>query len=138
MPFVYQGRGICSGLAEGEALVTKQGISFLGGVDPETGIITEVDHELYGKKVTGKILVLPSLKGSAGGMWIVIRLAKNNQGPEAIVIPQTDTILVGAAVMGGIPTVDSLPINPFQTFRSGDWLKVDGTKGTVEMIRGNE
>ena len=137
MQEVFQGRSICNGLAEGVALVTNQGLSFLGGVDPETGIITEVGHELYGEKMTGKVLVLPALKGSAGGMWIIIRLATNHQGPNAIVIPQADTILVGAVIMGGIPTVDSLTINPFHTFKSGDRLKVDGTKGTVEMIRSN-
>ena len=46
MSLVYQGRSICNGMAEGEVLATKQGVSFLGGVDPETGVITEVDHEL--------------------------------------------------------------------------------------------
>lgn len=134
---IFQGRSICSGFAEGEALVTKQGLSFWGGVDPETGVVTEVGHELYGRKLTGKILVIPSLKGSAGGLWIVIRLAKNGQGPKAIIVPEADTILVGAVIMGEIPTVDSLPINLFQTFKSGDWLKVDGTKGILEVIRNN-
>lgn len=134
MPAVFQGRSICNGSAEGEALVTTQGVSFWGGVDPEKGIITEVAHELYGKKLKGKILVIPSLKGSAGGLWIIIRLAKNKQGPKAIIVPQADTILVGSVIMGEIPTVDSLKINPFQTFKNGDWLKVDGGKGTVEII----
>src|SRR4030042_5248342 len=109
MSLTYQGRSICNGVAEGEALVTKQGISFLGGVDPDTGIITEVDHELYGEKLAGKILVLPSLKGSAGGMWILIRLAAGKKGPKAVVVAQADTILVGAVIIGGIATVDSLP-----------------------------
>ncbi len=134
MSLVYQGRSICNGLAEGEALVTKQGLSFLGGVDPETGVITEVDHELRGKQLKGKILVLPSLKGSAGGMWIIIRLAATRKGPEAIIVPQADTILVGAVIIGGIPTVDSLPVDRFQALKSGHFLRVDGTKGTVEMV----
>jgi len=131
---IYQGRSICSGSAEGEALVTQQGISFLGGVDPETGMITEVDHELCGVNLTGKILVLPGLKGSAGAMWIIIRLAARGIGPKAIVVSKADTILIGAVIMGGIPTVDSLSVDPFQVFKSGDLLKVDGTIGTVEFI----
>jgi len=135
MSLVYQGRSICGGLAEGEALVTKQGVSFLGGVDPETGIITEVDHELHGEKMAGKILVLPSLKGSAGGMWILIRLAASKRGPKAIIVAQADTILVGAVIIGEIPTVDSLPAEAFQKLRSGDSLKVDATKGTVELTK---
>jgi len=135
MSLVYQGRSICNGLAEGEALVTKQGISFLGGVDPETGIITEVDHELHGERLGGKILVLPSLKGSAGGMWILIRLAASQKGPKAVIVAQADTILIGAVIIGEIPTVDSLPAEAFQTLKSGELLKVDATKGTVELIK---
>lgn len=134
MPDLYRGRSICDGLVEGEALVTEQGISFLGGVDPETGLITEVDHELFGGKVTDKILVIPGLKGSAGALWIIIRLAKNGKGPKAIIIPKADTILVGAVIMGSISTVDSLPVNPFNIFKTGDLLKVDGKKGTVEKL----
>jgi hypothetical protein len=36
--------------------------------------------------------------------------------------------------MGGIPTIDSLSVDPFRVFKAGDLLKVDGTKGTVELI----
>ncbi|MDI7259119.1 MAG: DUF126 domain-containing protein [Thermodesulfobacteriota bacterium] len=134
MTAIYHGRSICNGSAEGEALVTTQALSFLGGVDPETGIITEVDHELYGKAMMEKILIVPGLKGSAGGMWIIIRLAANKKGPKAIITRQADTILVGAVIMSGIPTIDSLSVDPLQTFKSGNWLKVDGTKGIVEIV----
>jgi hypothetical protein len=134
MSGVFQGRSICAGMAEGEALVTKQGISFWGGVDSDTGVITEVGHELYGQEMAGKVLVLPALKGSAGGMWIMIRLAMNKRGPQAIIVPRGDTILVGAVIMGEIPTIDSLPDDVFEMIRSGDRLKVDGTKGTMEVL----
>ena len=134
MSGVFQGRSICAGMAEGEALVTKQTISFWGGVDPDTGVITEVGHELYGQEMAGKVLVLPALKGSAGGMWIMIRLAMNKRGPQAIIVPRGDTILVGAVIMGEIPTIDSLPDDVFEMIRSGDRLKVDGTKGTMEVL----
>ena len=135
MSTIYNGRSIYGGLAEGEALVTKQGVSFLGGVDPETGQITEIDHELYGKTVAGKILVLPSLKGSAGGMWIIIRLTIRGRGPKAIVVSKADTILVGSVIMAGIPTIDSLSVDPCDAFKNGDLLRVNGEKGTVEMGR---
>ena len=41
-----EGRKIYKGTAEGEAIVTKDGISFYGGVDPDTGKVVEVGHEL--------------------------------------------------------------------------------------------
>jgi len=130
----YQGRSICPGLAEGEALVTRQGVSFLGGVDPETGVITEVDHELHGRSMAGKVLVLPALKGSAGGMWIIIRLAKAGLGPKAIVVNKADTILVGAVIMGEIPTIDSLAADPIELVKNGDLVRINGEKGTLEIV----
>jgi len=45
-----KGRKICAGKAKAEAIVTKQGISFYGGVDPKTGIVVEKGHELEGKR----------------------------------------------------------------------------------------
>jgi predicted aconitase with swiveling domain len=134
MSSIYQGRSICPGLAEGQALVTRQGVSFLGGVDPETGIITEVDHELHGRSVAGQVLVLPSLKGSAGGMWIIIRLARSGLGPTAIVVSKADTILVGAVIMSEIPTIDSLAEDPLKLVATGDRLRIDGEKGTLEIL----
>jgi predicted aconitase with swiveling domain len=134
MSKTYQGRSICSGTAEGEALVTRQGVSFLGGVDPETGVITEVDHELHGVSMAGKVLVLPSLKGSAGGMWIMIRLARSGLGPKAIVVSKADTILVGAVIMSEIPTIDSLAEDPLKLVITGDGLRIDGDKGTMEIV----
>jgi predicted aconitase with swiveling domain len=135
MGIEYRGRSIGNGSGEGEALVTQQGLSFLGGVDPETGKVTEVGHELYGKTLAGKILVLPTLKGSAGGMWIIIRLAAAKKAPKAIVVSQADTILVGAVIIGGIPTVDALPPEVFQSLKTGDHIKVDGTKGIIEITK---
>ena len=60
----FMGRTIYKGIAQGEALVTSMGISFFGGVDPETGVIVERGHELEGQSIAGKVLVFPTGKGS--------------------------------------------------------------------------
>jgi len=41
-----KGRKIYKGVAEGEAIVTKDGISFYGGVDPDTGKVVELGTNL--------------------------------------------------------------------------------------------
>ena len=51
------GRRIYPGVVEGEALATSMAISFFGGVDPETGVVVEKNHELEGISIAGKILV---------------------------------------------------------------------------------
>ena len=44
-----QGRVIRGGRAEGRALVSPLPIGFLGGVDPDTGIVVEPNHPLNGQ-----------------------------------------------------------------------------------------
>ena len=56
------GRTIFPGQASGTALVSRMGISFYGGVDPETGVITEAGHDLEGQSIAGKVLIFPPEK----------------------------------------------------------------------------
>ena len=75
------GRKIFSGTVEGEALVSHMGISFYGGVDPDTGVILEKGHDLEGQSITGKVLVFPSGKGSTVGSYTLYRLKANGIAP---------------------------------------------------------
>ena len=70
---IVKGRIIARGYAKGPALVTMQPISFLGSVDPKTGIVVEKGHELEGKGVAGRILVFPRGKGSTVGSYMMLR-----------------------------------------------------------------
>ena len=61
-----RGRKVVGGVAEGEALVTRQTISGWGGVNAMTGTIIETRHELLGVSFKDKVLVCPGAKGSSG------------------------------------------------------------------------
>jgi len=98
-----KGRRIYKGVAEGEAIVTKDGISFYGGIDPDTGKVVEVGHELEGQSITGKILVFPMGKGSTVGSYTLYRMKKNNTAPAAIVNKQIDTIIAVGCIISEIP-----------------------------------
>ena len=80
------GRKIFKGKISGEALVTKESISFYGGVDPDNGLVVEKGHELEGKSINGKILVFPSGKGSTVGSYVIYQMAKTKKGPKALVL----------------------------------------------------
>ena len=58
---VVRGRKVVPGVAEGEALVTREPISGWGGVDPRNGTVIETRHELRGQSFAGKVLVFPGL-----------------------------------------------------------------------------
>ncbi|MFX1509777.1 MAG: DUF126 domain-containing protein [Promethearchaeota archaeon] len=127
----FEGRKISPGKASGEALVTTQGISFYGGVDPETGVVVEKDHELEGQSITGKVLIFPSGKGSTVGSYVLYQLAKTGKGPVAIINQETETIVAVGCIISEIPAIDKIPINKIST---GQQLRVDATNGLVEVI----
>lgn len=125
-----KGRRIYKGIAEGEAIVTKDGISFYGGVDPDTGKVVEVGHELEGQSITGKILVFPMGKGSTVGSYTLYRMKKNHTAPAAIVNRQIDTIIAVGCIISEIPCVDKIDVNEL---KNGQRLFVNGSEGTVEV-----
>jgi len=126
------GRPIVSGFAEGMALVSKKPLSFLGGVDPDSGVITERDHDLKGSCVKGKVLCFPHGHGSTVGSYILYSLAKNGVGPRAIVNTTADPVVVVGAVIAEIPMVDQVDI---ERIFSGDFVEVDGDRGLLTVTR---
>ncbi len=133
MTVTFKGRKIVKGKARGEALVSKEPISFLGGVDHLTGDVVEKGHELEGCNVTGKILIYPTGKGSTGGSYRIYDMVYRKTAPLALVNRDAEAITVIGAVMGNIPMVDGINLNLFESVQSGDWVEVDGDKGIVRI-----
>jgi uncharacterized protein len=125
-----QGRKIYQGTAQGETLVTAMGISFFGGVDPDTGIIVETGHELEGQSISGKVLVFPTGKGSTVGSYTLYRLKRNGLAPAAIVNAQCETITAVGAIIAEIPCIDQIPLDQLSTGLS---VRVDGEAGTIDL-----
>jgi predicted aconitase with swiveling domain len=125
-----QGRKIYQGKAMGEALVTSMGISFFGGVDPESGVIVEKGHELEGQSIRGKILVFPTGKGSTVGSYTLYRLKYQGAAPAAIINRECETITAVGCIIAESPCIDQIPIEQLQT---GMNLAMDGEQGTVEL-----
>ena len=128
---IWQGRKICSGQATGEALVSSMGISFFGGVDPESGVVVERGHELEGQSIAGKVLVFPSGKGSTVGSYTLYRLQRGGKAPLAIINSECETITAVGCIIAEIPCVDQVPIDELQ---SGMRVVVDGERGIVDSL----
>lgn len=110
-----KGRIIYKGKAQGQALVTSMPISFYGGVDPNTGVVLEKDHELQGQSVKGKILVFPQGKGSTVGSYTLYRMKKSGTAPIAMINRETETIVAVGAIISEIPFVDKIDVVKFKT-----------------------
>jgi predicted aconitase with swiveling domain len=129
------GSGIGKGIITGEALVTKEPISFNNGVDPTTGLVIEVGHALKGESISGKILVFPVGKGSTGGSYVLYDLADRGLAPAAIINSRGDTVIVTGCVMGKIPLVHKCDKDPVATIATGDRVEVEPEKGIVRVFK---
>jgi predicted aconitase with swiveling domain len=132
---VLHGRAIVGGCAEGEALVTREAISGWGGIDPMTGTIIETHHELRGVSFKDKVLVFPGAKGSSGWSNAFHMTRLTNSAPKAMVFNIMNTKIALGAVVTHAPAVTELDQDPLSVIETGDWVKVDGDRGVVEVTK---
>jgi hypothetical protein len=128
MGMKMEGRIIKYGEVEGDAIVSSEPIGFLGGVDPETGVVIEKGHSLEGKSIKGKILVFPTGKGSTVSSYILYKMKKNNTAPIGIINEECEPITAVGAIISDIPCVDKIEINKLKT---GNRIKIEGKNVVV-------
>lgn len=128
---IVTGRIISRGYAKGPALVTMDPISFLGSVDPKTGIVIEKGHSLEGKSVAGRVLVFPRGKGSTVGSYVILQLKKNGVAPAAIINLEAETIIAVGAIISKIPMLDMLEKDMYEVIKDGMAVEVDAEKGEI-------
>jgi len=132
---VIKGRKVVGGVAEGEALVTRDRVSGWGGIDPRTGTIIETRHELRGVSFAGKVLVFPGAKGSSGwsNQFHLARLM--GVAPAAMLFNEMTTKIALGAVVTHAPSMTDFDRDPLECIRTGDWVRVDADAGVVEITR---
>ena len=127
------GRVISRGHAKGEVLLSREPISFLGNVDPKTGVVVEKGHPLEGKSVAGKVLVFPRGKGSTVGSYVLLEMKQNGVAPIAIINLEAETIIAVGAIISEIPMLDKLDADVFSILKNGDVVEVDALKGVLRV-----
>jgi uncharacterized protein len=127
---------VSGGMGSGEALVTRDPISFLGNVNPETGVVVDPKHELYGRSIAGKVLIFPNGKGSTVGSYVIYQLKKRELAPRAIVNVRSEPIVAVGAIISGIPLVDRVPQDIFQ-LKDGTYIEVNADIGEIVIPDGN-
>jgi len=128
-----KGKSVTGGMAEGDAIVTRMPISFTGGVDPNSGIIREPDHELEGQSVAGKILVFPAGKGSTTGSWQFYATYKRGNAPKGIINVKAEGVVAVSAIITGTPMMHQLEDDPLECISTGDFVRINADEGYVEV-----
>jgi len=132
---VLKGRKMYGGVAEGEALVTKNGLGGMGVFDINTGTVIELGNDWQDKVVAGKVLVFKRGRGSSSWtMWHQL-LRFMGKAPIAHVVTQCNPQTALGAVVSRIPSVTELDQDPTEVISTGDWVKVDGDKGIIEVTK---
>lgn len=130
MILIIKARGIAPGEGSGVLLCSPAPISFLSGVDPETGEVVEHGHPLRGRKIGGTVLAFPHGKGSTVGSYVLYALRMNRCAPAAMINIEAEPIVAVGAIIAGIPMVDR-PEIPIHRMRDGAVVHVDGSSGVI-------
>lgn len=123
------GEFLCEGSASGQALKLAEPLSFWGGLDSSTGEIIDHSHPNHGENMAGKVLVMQRGRGSSSSSSVLAEAIRAGTGPIAIVLCETDAIIVlGALVAADLygkhcPIVVAPPAL-FERIHSGDCLHV--------------
>jgi uncharacterized protein len=94
-----EARTLVAGTAEGRALVLDEPLSFWGGIDPANGDIIDARHPQHGANVAGRILVMPSGRGSSSSSSVLAEAIRAGTAPAAIIMGEADPILALGAIV---------------------------------------
>ena len=121
--FAAPARMLIEGRAEGPLLFSAVGLSFWGGVDPETGLVIDQAHPLHGRCLAGAILAIPGGRGSCTGSAVLMQLILNGKAPAGMVFSQAEEILTLGVMVAEEIYDQSLPI---AVVTPGDFGRLEG------------
>ncbi len=104
------GRVLLAGEAEGPLLNLGEPLSFWGGVDPASGVITQPRHPGHGASVAGTVLAMPRGIGSSSSSAILLELIHNGHAPRALLLGRADAILALGVVVAGEMGYGTIPV----------------------------
>lgn len=132
-----KGRPTLGGIAEGEAVVCPDSIAGnTGGIGDMDGVIHERGSSNKGVCLKDTILVLPCGKGSTGFSAHFKSAKLMGVCPAGWVVKKIDSRLGVAIASLDVPAVsDFEEDDPMEIIKTGDWVKIDGSTGIVEITR---
>lgn len=133
---ILHGRGVYPGTVEGYAIVCTDGIAGnSGSVGDTDGIIYEAHSSARGECIKDKVIVVPGAKGSNGFSVHFKSAMLSGFSPCAWVALKIDSRLGGTIASTRVPAVaDFTDGNPLSLIQTGDYLRVCGDDGTVEIL----
>ena len=129
------GTVLVDGCARGQVLFADVGLSFWGGVDPQSGEIVDRNHPLHGCNVAGKIVAIPGGRGSCTGSSVLMELILNGHGPAGMVFSQCEDILALGVVVAEEMFGKSIPMVWLEPARFGELIRVSAAEIEHHLVR---
>ncbi len=125
------GKAMVCGEAAGELLYADVGLSFWGGVDARNGDIIDRHHPLAGHNLSGKVLAIPSGRGSCTGSSVVLELLLNGAHPVALLFEHPEEIITLGVVVADEIFGKSIPVavlgsDGFAALKQARYVSVSG------------
>ena len=125
-----EGRTLVAGHASGLALVLDEPLSFWGGLDPATGALIDTHHPQRGATLAGRVLVMPSGRGSSSSSYVLAEAIRAGTSPVAIVLREPDGIVALGAIVarelyGALVPVVVLDADGYDAIADGDAIEVE-------------
>lgn len=121
---------IVKGKAQGQVMIAKQPINFLGAVDKKTGKVRDERHDLFGKSLADKILVFPFGVGSSVGAYTIYSLKSNNCAPLAMICSKADITTASGCALANIPLV-LVTKEEYDSLIDGKKILLDAENGKI-------
>ena len=115
---------LVAGKVKGIVLKSENPINFLGTVDKKTGIISDNNHDLFGKSIKDIILVFPSGVGSSVGAYTIYSIKSNNSAPYAMICQKADLTVATGCALANIPLI-TITDKEFKSLKTGMCLSFD-------------
>jgi predicted aconitase with swiveling domain len=95
----HRARTLAVGTGRGEVVRLDQPLSLWGGMDPLTGILIDPRHPQFGEGLSGRVVVMPTGKGSSSSSSILAEAIRAGTTPAAFVLLRADPILALGAIV---------------------------------------
>ena len=96
----------------------------------------ETDYDLFGQNIKNKILVYPHGKGATYFSHTAHLCRLYSSKPKALIVGEMSPFSALASVVMRIPVIGNpFDKDPVEMIATGDWVKVDGDQGLIEVTK---
>ncbi len=140
------GKPILKGHGKGPAMFADKPVNFTAAFTKPHNLlpfkkseVRDAHHPWFGKKIKGKVLLIPACIGSTHTGLVLLDLVRLENGPAAVIIDKADSLLVSGVVLSEVWYKKVIPIVEYNTSElvksapDGTLIEVNGETGEIKF-----